>query len=126
MYGTQTGNSRGIANQLSDELKKASFDAPVAGLDQFKKLSLHEEDYVVIVCSTTGNGDAPENAEAFVRFVKNKKTAPGYFSKMSYSILGIGDTNYDQYQAIPRVIDLNLARLGAQRIIPKVETDEAT
>jgi sulfite reductase alpha subunit-like flavoprotein len=98
MYGTQTGNSRGIANQLSDELKKLDFDAPVAGLDQFKKLCLHDEGYVVIVCSTTGNGDAPENAEAFVRFVKNKKTAPGYFSKMHYSILGIGDTNYDQYQ----------------------------
>lgn len=41
LYGTQTGNSRGIAGQVSEELTKVGFDAPVSGLDQFKKVRAH-------------------------------------------------------------------------------------
>ncbi|KAG8459020.1 hypothetical protein KFE25_006565 [Diacronema lutheri] len=126
LYGSQTGNSRGIAGQLSEELQAAGFDAPVSGLDQFKKLGLEKERFIVVVCSTTGNGDAPENAEAFVRYIKSKRTPPDALSGVQYAVLGIGDTNYDQYQAIPRTIDTHLEKLGAIRALPRAEADEAT
>lgn len=63
---------------------------------------------------SAGNGDAPENAEAFVRFVKSKRTATDHFAAVRYAVLGIGDTNYDQYQAIPRLIDVHLEKLGTR------------
>jgi len=126
VYGTQTGNSRSIAQQITSTLVEHGFESECACLDQFKKLKLEEERYLVVVCSTTGNGDPPENAEAFVRFIKRKTQPTDLLARVQYAVLGIGDTNYDQYQAIPRLIDTHLARLGARKIIDRAEADEGT
>lgn len=51
----------------------------------------------VILCSTTGNGDAPENAEKFWRFIKRRTQPKDLFSSLTYVVLGFGDTNYDKF-----------------------------
>jgi len=53
---------------------------------------------LIIVTSTTGNGDVPENAGRFVRYLKRKTTAPLQpFKHCAFAVLGLGDTNYDQF-----------------------------
>ena len=74
------------------------------GFDLLDKASIK---MLVIVCSSTGNGDMPENGEAFFRMLRRKTNllADGQTSTLLnhvfYTILGLGSTDYSKYQAIP-------------------------
>ncbi|CAN0356003.1 unnamed protein product, partial [Hapterophycus canaliculatus] len=49
------------------------------------------------VVSTTGNGDAPENSERFWRFIKRRAHPKDLLEGLPFSVLGLGDTNYDKF-----------------------------
>ena len=83
----------------------------------------------VIVTSTTGNGDAPENANTFYRYVKRKVAPAGNptpFSNCHFAVLGLGDTNYSKFNEVGRNVDSRLAALGGRRCAPLALADEAT
>jgi sulfite reductase alpha subunit-like flavoprotein len=80
---------------------------------------------VLVVCSTTGNGDAPENSDRFVRFLKRRTTSSDTLSGVVYTVLGLGDTNYDQFCATGKLIDQRMAAIGGHRCQPLVCADEA-
>ena len=73
----------------------------------------------VFICSSTGNGDMPENGEQFFRFLRRKTNLlaenqkSNIFSHVYYTMLGLGSTDYSKYQHIPRFIDQKLELLGA-------------
>ena len=58
---------------------------------------------LIIVCSTTGNAEAPENADRFTRWIKRKTTRGDQFGFVAYSVLGLGDSNYDVFCAAAKV-----------------------
>ena len=65
-YGSETGNSQAIAEQLAETAESHGFSATLATLNEWKKMAgppFAERPIVVIICSTTGNGGASENAE---------------------------------------------------------------
>lgn len=131
-YGSQTGNSEAIAKRISIDLKlKYKIDNEYLVLNQFlSKLqkfpeNKNEKFFVVIVCSTTGNGDSPSNADKFVRWIKRKTHSSDLLDNLYYTILGLGDSNYSRYQYIPRQIDEIFTKLGAKKFYPKAEADEA-
>lgn len=81
---------------------------------------------VIVVTSTTGNGDAPENASRFMRFVKKKATSETMpFQNCSFAVLGLGDTNYDNFCQVARIADKKLGELGGVRVRPPAFADEA-
>lgn len=152
LYGSATGNAEGISKDLTADLNanKATrlpepFQKAVClELNQFKKclkewsvdpLSLSSpkgqqtKHGVLLVSSTTGNGDAPENASRFTRYIKrqNKDTnKPQPFEHVAYAVLGLGDTNYDQFCATGVLIDRMVHNLGGTRAQPLVCADEGT
>jgi len=144
LYGSATGNSEDIAKDLAARFEKHSvasvhFDGVVCcELDQFKKKcvsvweteptsSSYKKYGVLIVASTTGNGDAPENAGRFVRFCKRKGTVDQQpFRHCAYAVLGLGDTNYDQFCATGKLIDKKLHELGGTRLRAVECADEGT
>jgi sulfite reductase alpha subunit-like flavoprotein len=70
-YGSQTGNAECIAKELSKQFIEKEINNKCMNLNSAKKLNLKESaNVVIIICSTTGNGDAPENADAWWRSVK--------------------------------------------------------
>ncbi|EFC38308.1 hypothetical protein NAEGRDRAFT_59563 [Naegleria gruberi] len=79
---------------------------------------------MIIICSTTGNGDVPQNGDNFYRFIKLKSTPANFFSNLSYTILGLGDSNYDMFCNAARNIDKRLTELGADRFSNRGEADE--
>lgn len=111
-------------------------------LDQFKKKCLPvwevnleatstktKKKYgVLVIASTTGNGDAPENAGRFARYIKRckKDVAPLPFRNVCFAVLGLGDTNYDQFCATGILLDKKLEELGGKRAKPLACADEAT
>ena len=94
LYGSATGNSEHIAkslsasalNHLNNTAPKYLFysDVVCRPLDEWKKSGCLEawdsveegtqKIPVILVCSTTGNGDSPENASRFHRYLKRKST----------------------------------------------------
>ena len=78
------------------------------------QFDLKKESRVVIVSSTTGDGDQPENAEPFWRKIKKKFLPNDHFKHLKFTILGLGDSNYSQFCNGPKTLHGRLKQLGAE------------
>ncbi len=145
LYGSATGNSEHIAKDLCSTyesyLKNPSFigyfpSVVCCELNQFKKKCLDAwsippdpnttniKHGILIICSTTGNANAPENADRFLRWLKREPKMA--FQHCAYAILGLGDSNYDVFCATGKVIDKRMCELGGCRAVKVALADEAT
>jgi methionine synthase reductase len=82
--------------------------------------------YFCLVCSTTGNGDTPDNADKFWRTIKKRALAKDTFEGMPYTVLGLGDTNYDKFCFMGKSLDKRINELGGKRFFDLHCADEAT
>uniref|UniRef100_A0A8C1PKT9 Nitric oxide synthase n=1 Tax=Cyprinus carpio TaxID=7962 RepID=A0A8C1PKT9_CYPCA len=64
LFATETGKSQDYAKTLC-EIFKHAFDAKVMSMDEYDTVDLEHETLVLVVTSTFGNGDPPENGEKF-------------------------------------------------------------
>lgn len=98
----------------------------VAALNDYKTIAFTDAQIAVFVVSTTGNGDPPNNAEEFWRFVRKRTHPKDLLSKLQYAMLGLGDTNYDKFCGAANGIVKRLNELGAQSFYASGFADEAT
>ncbi|CAM9143289.1 unnamed protein product [Choristocarpus tenellus] len=99
MYGSQTGNAQSIAEGIHEGCKNRALDSTLLTCNGWKKMTpeLKEWGAVVFVVSTTGNGDPTENSDRFWRFLKKRSHPKDLFSGLPFTVLGLGDTNYDKF-----------------------------
>jgi sulfite reductase (NADPH) flavoprotein alpha-component len=121
LYGTQTGNAEGVANDAAAAAKSQGFDVKVSGLDEIELDEFAGLSYVLIVTSTYGEGEMPDNAELFWEALSSSM-APRLES-VSFSVLALGDTSYDGFCQAGKLFDMRLEQLGAQRVVPRVDCD---
>jgi sulfite reductase alpha subunit-like flavoprotein len=146
LYGSATGNAEHIAKDVAAKLSKRYKHVVCCELDGWKKrcpgimgaaasASASSNSSIqgsspsctlLVVSSTTGNGDPPENASRFVRTIKRKTTSSDSFRNVSFAVLGLGDTNYDQFCAVGKLLDKKISELGGARLVPLACADEAT
>jgi len=121
LYGTQTGNAEGVANDAAAAAKSQGFDVKVSGLDEIELDEFAGLSYVLIVTSTYGEGEMPDNAELFWEALSSSM-APRLES-VSFSVLALGDTSYDGFCQAGKLFDMRLEQLGAQRVVSRVDCD---
>ena len=121
LYGTQTGNSESVAEDLGASMRSNGINAVVASLDEVEIEQLTGMNYVFIVTSTYGEGEMPDNAELFWDAL-SATTAPR-LEHMQFSILALGDTAYDEFCEAGKQFDLRFEQLGAKRLVPRVDCD---
>jgi sulfite reductase (NADPH) flavoprotein alpha-component len=126
LYGSQSGNAEGLAHALAGKLKAADaggapLDPLVLGLEKFREVDWKSAEHVLIVTSTWGEGDMPDNAVAFWDWLKGPE-APA-LPRLHYSVLGLGDRNYARFCQAGKQLDARFAELGAKRLVPFCECD---
>jgi len=125
LYGSQSGNTEGLAHQCSDFL--LSLDGPVAlkpkvvGMDAYTDLDLSSYSLIALLCSTWGDGDMPDHAVAFWDFLQSDK-APR-LETTSFAVLGLGDKSYKRFCQSGKNLDGRFETLGAKRLMPLVTCD---
>ena len=121
VYGSQTGNARHVAAALASLAKAKNIAAKVVDLADYKSTQLKNEQYLIIVTSTYGEGEPPENAVSFYNFLFSKK-AP-QVPQLKFAVLGLGDTSYEFFCKTAADFDERLAELGGQRLQARADLD---
>jgi len=121
LYGTHTGRSKTIAENLTKKLSALGVVAQSVALDNYKTRQLSNESNVVFIVSTHGEGEPPAMAEDFYEFITGKRAPqlPG----LNYSVVALGDKSYKLFCKTGIDIDQALAKSGAKSILPVLKLD---
>lgn len=118
---SQTGNARRVAEQLRDDLLAAKLNVNLVNAGDYKFKQIGQEKLLVIVTSTQGEGDPPEEAVALYKFLMSKK-APK-LAGTAFAVFGLGDTSYQFFSKVGKDFDARLAELGGERLLDRVDAD---
>ncbi|MFG3434372.1 assimilatory sulfite reductase (NADPH) flavoprotein subunit [Lysinibacillus fusiformis] len=121
LYGSQTGNSQGLAEKFASLLKAQNVDVTVSSLGKFKASNLKKITNLLLIVSTHGEGDPPDQAIQFYEFLHSKR-APK-LEHLQYSVLALGDSSYEFFCKTGKDLDEQFAKLGATRIVPRTDCD---
>ncbi|KOS71771.1 sulfite reductase [NADPH] flavoprotein alpha-component [Lysinibacillus contaminans] len=121
LYGSQTGNSQGLAEKYASTLKQNDVEVTIASLAKFKPNNLKKTTNLLLVVSTHGEGEPPDQAIQFYDFLHSKR-APK-LDHLHYSVLALGDSSYEFFCKTGQDFDEQFAKLGATRIAPRVDCD---
>lgn len=120
IYGTETGNSKKVASNLLASFKKNKIQAKAIDVFQYDVAKFEKENLVLFVMSTQGEGEFPQNA---VAFYEKLKASNANLSKVSFAVLGLGDSSYPLFSNAGILLDEVLAEKGAKRLLPLVKAD---
>lgn len=121
LYGSQTGNAKAVATKVKAAAEQQGIAVKLADIGSYKTTALAKEKYLLIVTSTYGEGEPPESAVAFHKFLFSKK-APK-LDGLKYAVLGLGDTSYEFFCKTAIDFDEQLAALGAKRLHARADLD---
>lgn len=121
LFGTDTGNAKELAGELATAAKAQGVEARVADMADYKPRGLKDEQDLLVVTSTHGEGDPPPNAVGFFEFLAGRK-APK-LDGVRFGVLSLGDSTYEHYCSAGRQLDERLAELGAERLLDRVDCD---
>ena len=120
LFGSQSGNSEGLAEEWEKAAARYGLNGKVHDMDGFDIKSMANMARVMIVCSTWGEGDMPDNAE---ELYEEAKEAGKILSKTHFSICALGDTGYDLFCQSGKDWDKTLEDMGGSRIHDRVDCD---
>lgn len=130
-YGSQTGNTEQISHTLFSIIEEENKEVEIYPMNYFSNNieDINNYDYVIFLCSTTGNGEFPENAFQFWKNVKKRTLEKNTFESLKFSVCALGDTNYSMFCFSGKSLNRRLLQLGATEIMPifcmdAVEDDE--
>jgi len=121
LFGSQTGSAEGFARKLAKESLARGFAPTVLELNDYELANLPAGGKAVIISSTWGEGDPPDNAVNFWSWLK-ADSAPR-LEHLQFAVLGLGDKNYPDFCGASKKFDARLELLGAKRLAPRGECD---
>ena len=120
-YGTETGNSELLSLDTSNIAKNNGFDTTVMGMDEIELEDLKSCENLIIVCSTWGDGEQPDNAIELYDAVESSNDEE--LKHVNFAVLAIGDTAFDLFCEAGIQWDEILEKKGAKRINDRIDCD---
>ncbi|KAA9028397.1 assimilatory sulfite reductase (NADPH) flavoprotein subunit [Niallia endozanthoxylica] len=121
LFGSQSGNAKGLADKAKKTLEGQDFKVTLSSMSDFKPNNLKKVDNLLIIVSTHGEGEPPDNAISFHEFLHGKR-APK-LEGLQYSVLALGDSSYEFFCETGKQFDQRLEELGGTRLYPRFDCD---
>jgi sulfite reductase alpha subunit-like flavoprotein len=123
LYGSQSGKSKDLAERLSKLGQLMELFVSCQCISSYSFDRLHTMKMVVIVTSTYGHGEPPENAVPLFNWL-NESHPPDHLHNTKYSVLKVGSSVYSEPFAFGTFVDNGLKKLGATQLTPAGRIDE--
>ncbi|MGE6628492.1 assimilatory sulfite reductase (NADPH) flavoprotein subunit [Bacillus pumilus] len=121
LYGSQTGNSEGLAKKTAQHLEEKGFQVTLSSMSDFKPNNLKKIHNLLMIVSTHGEGDPPDNALSFHEYVHGRR-APK-LDHLNFSVLSLGDSSYEFFCQTGKEFDERFKELGGTRLTDRVDCD---
>ncbi|MFM4746289.1 assimilatory sulfite reductase (NADPH) flavoprotein subunit [Aeromonas veronii] len=121
LYGSQTGNAKGVASAIKAQAEARGLPVTLASMADYKPKQLKKESHLLVVVSTYGEGEPPESAVDL--FEQLKKGKIGKLDGLKFAVLGLGDSSYEFFCQTGKDFDDFLAKAGAERIYELASLD---
>ncbi|KAH9691141.1 NADPH-dependent diflavin oxidoreductase 1 [Citrus sinensis] len=118
-YASQTGNALDAAERIGRESERRGCPVVVRPVDDYDARCLPEEDTVIFVVSTTGQGDTPDSMKVFWRFLLQKSLSKQWLEGVRYAVFGLGDSGYQKFNFVAKKLDNRLLDLGATAVVER-------
>ncbi|KAK9449570.1 uncharacterized protein V1518DRAFT_383533 [Limtongia smithiae] len=92
LFASDGGNAENVAKRLQRRAKARGLGAVVLAMDDFVVEDLGKEENIVIITSTAGQGEFPQNGRNFWEAVKSSTDLD--LATVNFSVFGLGDSHY--------------------------------
>lgn len=121
LFASDGGNAENLAKRLARRGKARGLKTLAMSMEEYPLEDLSNEENVVFITSTAGQGEFPQNGHAFWIAVKNSTDLD--LAGVNYSVFGLGDSHYwprkedkHYYNKPGKDLDKRITDLGAKKI----------
>lgn len=121
LWGSQTGTCETLAKKAAKTLTASGHQATVLDMADTESEHLSKAENLLIITSTYGDGEPPDNAQA-LHDLLHSESAP-QLESTNFAVLGLGDSEYPDFNQCAKEFDTILEKLGATRLSDRIESD---
>lgn len=121
LYGSQTGNGEGLAENLHEQAQAKGFNSKVVDMADFEAESIVNEEIIFVIVSTHGEGEPPLAAEKLHKYLETSEA--GSLEKLNFAVFALGDSSYEFFCKTGKDFDSFLEKSGANRLLNRVDAD---
>eukprot|EP00930_Biecheleria_cincta_P028631 TRINITY_DN19981_c0_g1_i1.p1 TRINITY_DN19981_c0_g1~~TRINITY_DN19981_c0_g1_i1.p1 ORF type:complete len:683 (-),score=156.98 TRINITY_DN19981_c0_g1_i1:281-2329(-) len=123
-FGSQSGTAESFAKELEQEAETHGISATVVDMEDFEADVFQQHKSVILVVATYGEGDPPDNAVEFFKWIQDETLSSDTLQGMHYTVMGLGSRQYVHFNACGKAAEKHMARLGANCIYERGEGDD--
>lgn len=119
LWGSQSGNAKNLAHVIGESLKNDQ--VMISDMGDIDPEDIHNIQRLIIVTSTYGDGEPPDNASEWMSFIKFADDLD--LSHLNYAVIGLGDTYYPHFCQAGKDFDHYLSKRGAHSLLRRLDCD---